>query len=97
MPDNIKSARQLAFEILLRTEKDKAYSNLTVDAFLGESTLSSRDRAFVSKLTYGCIERKITLDYQLERFVTSPLKKLKAPVLVILRMGVYQLLFMDKV
>lgn len=92
-----KNARQLAFEILVRVEKDKAYSNLTIDSFLSQSTLDTRDKAFVSHLVYGVIERKITLDYQLSQHLTQPLKKLKTQVLTILRIGAYQIFYMDKV
>lgn len=92
-----KSARETALDILVKTEKEKAYSNLALDSTLDKSGLQGRDRAFVSKLTYGCIERKITLDYQIEKHLTGSIKKLKPIVLVILRMGTYQLLFMDKV
>lgn len=92
-----KNARQSAFEILLKIERDNAYSNLTLDGVLRSSQLDQRDRAFVSALVYGAVERRLTLDYQLERYLTKPLKKLKPEVLVILRMGVYQLFFMDKV
>ena len=90
-----KNARQLAFEILVRVEKDKAYSNLTIDSFLSQSTLDTRDKAFVSHLVYGVIERKITLDYQLSQYLTQPLKKLKTQVLTIMRMGAYQIFYMD--
>ena len=92
-----RSARQLAFDILLKTEKDKAYSNLTIDNMLSKSGLEARDRAFVSKLCYGCIERKITLDYQIEKHLTGSFAKLKTAVLIILRIGCYQILYMDKV
>lgn len=92
-----KNARQSAFEILVRVEKDKAYSNLTIDSFLSQSSLDTRDKAFVSHLVYGVIERKITLDYQLSQYLTQPLKKLKIQVLTILRMGAYQIFYMDKV
>lgn len=93
----MKSSRAAAFEILLKIHKDKAYSNLALDASLKESELSYVDRAFVSALVYGVTERTVTLDYQLERYLSQPLKKLKPQVLVVLRMGAYQLLFMDKV
>lgn len=91
------SARLTAFNILVKTEKEKAYSNIEIDSSLKKSGLSPRDRAFVSKLTYGCIERKITLDYQIERHLKGSINKLKVTVLTILRMGAYQILFMDKV
>ena len=92
-----KSSRQTAFEILLKIQQDNAYSNITVDSLLSGSALDARDKSFVSALVYGVIERMITIDYQLNSYLTQPLKKLKPQVLVILRLGVYQLLFMDKV
>ena len=92
-----KKPRRVAFDILLKIEKDNAYSNLTLDGILSSSGLDTRDKAFVSALVYGVIERKLTLDYQLASCLDKPLKKLKPQVLVILRLGVYQLFFMDKV
>lgn len=97
MAENIIGARQTALKILVKNEKDKAYSNLALDKSLETNLLSSRDKAFVSKLVYGCIERKITIDYQIEKHLSGSIKKLKPIVLTILRMGVYQILFMDKV
>ncbi|MBQ8782231.1 MAG: 16S rRNA (cytosine(967)-C(5))-methyltransferase RsmB [Clostridia bacterium] len=93
----MKSPRQSAFDILLKIHKDSAYSNLALDAELDAQNLSSVDKAFVSALVYGTVERIITLDYQLEQCLTQPLSKLKAQVLTALRMGAYQLLFMDKI
>lgn len=93
----MKSARQYAFEILMKIEKEGAFSNLAVDGALASSSLSAKDKAFVSALIYGCTERKLTLDYQIEKYLSKPLNKLKAPVHMILRLGTYQLLFMDKV
>ena len=92
-----KKPRRVAFDILLKIEKDNAYSNLTLDGILSSSGLDTRDKAFVSALVYGVTERKLTLDYQLSSCLNKPLKKLKPQVLVILRLGVYQLLFMDRV
>lgn len=93
----MKSSRAEAFEILLKIHKDKAYSNLALDASLKGGEFSSVEKAFISALVYGVTERTITLDYQLEKYLSQPLKKLKPQVLIILRMGAYQLLFMDKV
>ena len=91
-----KSARQVAFEILLKIEKDKAYSNLAIDSAIKASGRDSTDCAFISRLVYGVTERKITLDYILSRHMNAS-KKTKAEVLVILRMGVYQIIFSDKI
>ncbi|MCR4925131.1 MAG: 16S rRNA (cytosine(967)-C(5))-methyltransferase RsmB [Clostridiales bacterium] len=93
----MKNARQIAFDILIKIKKDNSYSNLTVDSILSSSELNSRDYSFVCAIVYGVLERSITLDYTISKYLSSPLKKLKPEVLIILRMGVYQLLFMDKV
>lgn len=89
--------RQTAFEALLKTEKDGAYSNIALDFLLSKSDYGTRDRAFVSNLFYGVIERKLTLDYQLGLYTAKPLCKMKSDLLTILRLGAYQLLFTDKV
>lgn len=89
--------RQLAFKILNKIERDNAYSNLTLDAALRENAAASASSAFVTALVYGVTERKITLDFILSRYLTKPLKKLRPEVLTVLRLGAFQLCFMDKV
>lgn len=92
-----KPARQIAFEILLKIEKDKAYSNLAIDSAVKASCPDSTDCAFISRLVYGVTERKITLDYIISGCLQQPITKLKKEVLVILRLGTYQLVFSDKI
>ena len=87
--------RLLAFKILSKIEHDKAYSNIALDKLLTKYEATSS--AFVCALVYGVLERKITLDYILSKFLSQPIKKLNPQVLTILRMGVYQLKFMDKI
>lgn len=86
-----KSARLIAFETLYKIFQKDSYSNLAVDAALSGLT---EDKAFITALVYGVIERKLTLDYFLHQHVHG---KVKPKVQIILRMGVYQLLFMEKV
>lgn len=93
----VKSARQIAFEILLKIENDKAYSNLAIDSAVKAFCHDSTDCAFISRIVYGVTERKITLDYIISPYLNQPLTKLKTPVLIALRMGVYQLVFSDKI
>ncbi len=94
----MKSARQVAFEALLKVHRDGAYSNLVLDSLLKEnSELDERDRAFVCNLVYGTLDRLILIDYNLGLYLNQPVKKLKPELHTILRMGTYQLLFMDKV
>lgn len=91
------SPRQKAFEILLKIHISNAYSNLTLDTYLQKDNMETRDKAFVSALVYGVCERQLTLDYNLSKYLKQPVRKLKPEVLIVLRLGVYQLLFMDKI
>ncbi|MGN0522425.1 MAG: transcription antitermination factor NusB, partial [Eubacterium sp.] len=87
----IKSSRLIAFETLYKVFYDSSYSNIALDKALNDT---DEDKAFISALVYGVIERKITLDYFINKYLTS---KPKPKILVILRLGAYQLLFMDKI
>lgn len=87
--------RQTAFQVLNRIERGNAYSNLVLDAQLKQS--GAAHSAFITALVYGVTERKITLDWILSASLRQPIKKLRPEVLTILRMGVYQLKYMDKI
>lgn len=94
----MKSARQAAFEALLKIQKEGAYSNLVVDATLKENEhFDERDKAFFSNLVYGTLDRLILIDYNLSMYLNQPVRKLKPELHTILRLGTYQLLFLDKV
>lgn len=93
----MKSARQTAFEILNKIQSDNSYSNLALDHALDKADTDNKDKKFVSALVYGVTERRITLDYNLSLYLSQPIKKLKPEVLTALRLGAYQILFMDKI
>lgn len=93
----MKDARKTAYDALLRVQKDAAYSNLVLDSAVREVGLSERETSLASALFYGVLERSISLDYALSAYLRRPLKKLKPEVLVLLRLGAYQLLYMDKI
>lgn len=93
----MKSARQTAYEILNKIQRDDSYSNLALDSALDRAEIDIKDKRFVSALVYGVTERRITLDYNLSLYLSQPLKKLKPQVLTALRLGAYQILFMDKI
>ena len=88
----MKNSRLSAFDIIYDILNNGAYSNLAVEK--GLSDVETKDKAFVSRLVYGVIERKITLDYFADKFLTS---KVKPKVKIIIYIGAYQILFMDKV
>ena len=86
------TARSVVLDALVRLEKDKSYSNIILDSSLKKNELSARDKAFASRLFYGVIERKLTLDYIVGLYAS---KSVELPVRVILWMGLYQLLYME--
>ena len=93
----MSNPRLTAFHILLKIENDKAYSNIALNNAIRENRLSGVDSAFVSALVYGVLERQIMLDYIIKQYSKIPLRKIETKTKLILRMGIYQLLFMDKV
>lgn len=91
------SAREAAFQILSRVEKDNAYSNLMLSKYFAGIEISPAEKSLTYKIVLGVLERLITLDYVLINNLEQPLKKLKPQVLTILRMGAYQILYLEKI
>ena len=88
-------ARKTAFEILFEIEKEDAYSNLTINRFLEKN--KPENHAFIRELVYGVLENKILIDYYLDNLIPSGIKKVKKKEATLLRLGLYQLIFMDSV
>lgn len=91
------SARNAAVAALLKIQEQGGYSNIVLDEMLERSRLSEADRAFASRLLYGVTERRLTLDYLLNKTSSTPVKQMDAAVREILRVGAYQLVHMDKI
>lgn len=87
--------RKTAFQVLKDVEIDGAYSNLSLNNFISEN--KADNPAFVRELVYGVLKRRKTLDFYLEQLIASGLKKVKKSDLILLRMGAYQLKYMDSV
>jgi 16S rRNA (cytosine967-C5)-methyltransferase len=83
--------------LLAQCERSRSYANLALDAALKREGLAGADAALCAALAYGVIERRRTLDCQLEPLLQKPLAALPAEVRAALRMGVYQLFFMQRV
>ena len=91
------TARETAFSVLNRCEKQGQYSNLALDAALKRGSLSEQDRALTTALVYGVLERKLTLDYQIASLSSRPFEQIAPDALTALRMGLYQLAFLDRI
>lgn len=92
-----KNPRIIALNILLKIFQDGAYSNIALDRELRQCNLTEPNKAFTSRLVYGVLEKKITLDYIIRKYSNIRLKKISPDILIILYIGVYQIYFMDKV
>ena len=88
--------RKLIVRGLVKVE-NSGFSNLVLSSVIDGSGLTPQDKAFASKVFYGTIERKLTLNYILQQFITKPLKKLDKEVLAIMQSALYQVLYMNSV
>lgn len=89
--------RLTVVKMLMKMDSSEAYSNLLLDHVFSETDLSERDKAFAAALFYGVLERRLTLDYIIEKNSKIPFAKLDPAAVEILRTGLYQLLYMDSV
>ena len=93
----MSNPRNTALNVLMKIEQDNAYSNIALNNAIRENKLSGVDSSFVSALVYGVLERKITLDYIIKQYSKIPLRKIEIKTKMILRLGILQLIFMDKI
>ncbi len=93
-----ENTRELVLETLLSVEKGESYSHRALSALLDKyQYLSKQERSFITRVTLGTLERRIELDYIIDWFSKVKVKKMKPVIRCILRMGVYQLKYMDSV
>ena len=92
------TARSLARGVLERVETGGAYANRALSAALDRATaLSPEDRGLATELVYGVLRRRARIDRALSALATSGLDRLDPRVLIALRVGVYQILFLDRI
>lgn len=89
--------RKLVYNSLINCIENERYANLETDSVIEKNELSGKDRAFYTAFFYGVTEKQITLDYQIKKLSSTPIEKLQTKVLVLLRMGIYQILYMNSV
>ena len=93
----VPSARGVAWHVLERVERDRAYADLALHAALGTARLERRDRAFATELSYGTLRLRGRLDAALGQSLDRPLRRVEPALLNLLRLGAYQLLCMTGV
>lgn len=95
--ENKINVRKVALMVLDRIEAAKRYSNIALDAAIEQSGVSGADRGLLTTLVYGVVERKLTLDYQIDKMASLPPSKIELGVRNALRLGLYQLIYLDRI
>ena len=95
----IDFARNIALKSLYEINIKQAYSNIVLDKFINENRekLSNLDINFISELVYGVVTWKLTLEYIIQKYSNTKIKKMSDWVKNILYLGSYQILFLEKV
>jgi 16S rRNA (cytosine967-C5)-methyltransferase len=93
-PPAISPARRAAFDILRRVESEGSYASALLAAL---DHLSREDRALAQELTLGVLRQQKTLDYFIEQYSQRKIKKLDLPVILALRLGLYQIRFLSRI
>lgn len=91
------SARTTALSALIAMRRQNAWADGALKEYTARDRLDRRDAALAARLLYGVVQNRLLLDFYLEQVVTCGLQQLQPVVLDILRLGAYQLLFLDKI
>ena len=95
----IDKTRELALKILYKIDKEQAYSNLVLNEEIKQNRkkLTEKDIGLISEIVYGVTTWRLTLDEIIKKYSKIKLKKISPWILNILRMGTYQIIFLDKI
>ncbi len=89
--------RRAAFDILLRIDRERSYADILIDRELSHGDLRGPDRGLLTELVYGVLRRQGTLDLIVNQFSRQKTEKLERAVLILLRLGLYQEFFLDRI
>ena len=90
--------RKQAYRIVYETMEKNGHSNEVFhQIILGEKNLAARDKSFLKRLGYGTIERAVELDGYLDQVSRIPVRKMDGEVRTVLRMAMYEILYMEQV
>lgn len=91
------NARRYVLDILVDISQNQAFSNISINKHLKGKNIEAQDRKFITELVYGVIENKIYLDFIISKLSKLKLEKINIDILNIIRMGLYQIIFLDRV
>nr|UWI49162.1 16S rRNA (cytosine(967)-C(5))-methyltransferase RsmB [Clostridioides difficile] len=90
-------AREIGFKVLCDIEKNNNYSNIAINKHFKNLEISDMDRGLATELIYGVVENKYYLDYIINKLSKIKVKKMSTYVKIFLRMGTYQILFLNSI
>lgn len=93
----VDKVRETALTVLMEINEKGAYSNIALNKHLEACNGNETDRGFITELVYGTVKWRLYLDWVINKFSSVKLKKMSPWILNILRMGIYQLLLMDRI
>lgn len=91
------NSRELALNILYKVEFGEGYANIEIDKEFNKSDLIEIDKALASEIVYGVLTWKITIDEIIKMHSTVKMQKISPWILNILRIGIYQIVFLDRI
>ncbi|MBU9720400.1 MULTISPECIES: 16S rRNA (cytosine(967)-C(5))-methyltransferase RsmB [Bacillaceae] len=91
------NVREAVLDLLLKIEKNQAYSNLLINDTIKKSQLNPKDIPLLTELVYGTLQHQRTLDFYLQHFSKRPLGKLDTWVHILLRFTLYQMVYLDRI
>ena len=95
----IDKAREIALKTLYKIDKEQAYSNIVLNDEIKQNRnkINDKDIGLISEIVYGVTTWKLTIDEIIKKYSKIRLKKISPWILNILRMGTYQIIFLDKI
>ena len=95
----IDKTREVALKVLYKIDKEQAYSNIELNEQIRQNRkkLDEKDIGLISELVYGVTTWRLTLDEIIKKYSKIKLKKISPWIINILRMGIYQIIFLDKI
>lgn len=91
----MKTVREQVIDLLIEVEREQSYAQLSLKKALVD--LDTRDKALATEIFYGTIKYQIQIDYWLNQYSKTSVRKMKPLIRNLLRMSVYQMLHLDKI
>lgn len=91
------NARKIAVKALIEIEKSEGYSNIVLKNIFSNNDMSPKDKSLASAIIYGTLDRRLTIDFVLKKFIKKPLSKIDPVTYEALSIAVFQIMYMDKI